>query len=177
MSHFLKATFFWFIIQNNLAHKFSLSDTQWWACWVDPVKAFSSSPTLLYHQYDWWHTISKPSLRSCDGHWSMPSIAERQAGGTPGSSILSQGFSRTHTACGAAGLAGWTSVCDVQAGWTSRPATQPTSQMNVPYKWTSFRNMLVSYLNLTLLIPTISLVPPPKSCCHYLFSFCNRSSR
>lgn len=81
---------------------------------------------------DWWHTISKPSLGSCDGHWSMPSIVGRQAGGTPGSSIWSQGFSRTHTACGAAGLAGWTSVCDVQAGWTSRPSTQPASQTNVP---------------------------------------------
>lgn len=35
------------------------------------------------------------------------------------------GFSRTHTACGAAGLAGQTSVCSVQAGWMSRPTTQP----------------------------------------------------
>lgn len=118
--------------------------TQWWTCWVDPTKSFSSSSALLYHQFDWRHTILKPSLRSSDGYWSMPSIAEQQAGGTPGSSIWSPGFSRTHTACGAAGLAGPTSVCDVQAGWMSRPSTQPTSQLNVLPKWTSFRNMWVN---------------------------------
>ncbi|KAL7381622.1 hypothetical protein ABVT39_008534 [Epinephelus coioides] len=72
----------------------------------------------------------------------MPSIAEQQAGGTPGSSIWSPGFSRTHTACGAAGLAGRTSVCDVQAGWMSRPTTQPTSQMDVLHK----RNVLQEYV-------------------------------
>lgn len=105
-----------------------------------------SVPAPLYFiiKYDWRHIISKPNLRSCDGHWSIPSIAEQQAGGTPGSSIWSPGFSRTHSACGAAGLAGRTSVCDVQAGWMSRPTTQPASQMHVLHTWFSFRIMWVN---------------------------------
>lgn len=111
--------------------------------WVDCAKAICPAAALFYH-YDWWPTISNLSLRSCDGRWSMPGSADGWADGKPGSSIWSWGFSRTHTACGAAGLAGWTSVCDEQAGWTSRLAIQPTGQMNIPYKWTSFRNMLVN---------------------------------
>lgn len=63
---------------------------------------------------------------------ACPEIAQRQAGGTPGSSIWSPGFSRTHTACGAPGLAGRTSVRDVQADWMSTPATQRQAA-----KWTS----------------------------------------
>ena len=61
---------------------------------------------------------------------ACPEIAQRQAGGTPGSSIWSPGFSRTHTACGAAGLAGRTSVRDVQAGWMSTPANPSAKQPN-----------------------------------------------
>lgn len=155
ISHFPIATLIWFIIQNNLTYEFSLSWTQWQTCWVDPTKSFSSSSTLLCHQYDWRHTIWKPSLRSCDGHWSMPSILVQQARGTPGSSIWSPGFSRTHSACSAAGLAGWTSVCDVQADWMSRPATRVTSQMNVLCTRMSFRNMWVnvSVISIWLLFP------------------------
>lgn len=111
--------------------------------WVDCAKAICPTAALFYH-YDWWPTILNLSLRSCDGRWSMPGSADGWADGKPGSSIWSWGFSRTHTACGTAGLAGWTSVCDEQAGWTSRLAIQPTGQMNIPYKWTSFRNMLVN---------------------------------
>lgn len=107
--------------------------------WVNPVKAICPAAALLYHD-DWWPAISNLSLRSCDGRWSVPGSTD----GKPGGSIWSWGFSRTHAACGAAGLAGWTSVCDEQAGWTSRLPIQPTGQMNILYKWTSFRNMLVN---------------------------------
>lgn len=132
ISHFLQAAFFLASLFKTIWHINSASQirsgepaesTPWRLSVALPLYSIISAD-------DWWHTISKPSLRSCGGHWSMPSIVGRQAGGTPGSSIWSQGFSRTHTACGAAGLAGWTSVCDVQAGWTSRPSTQPASQPN-----------------------------------------------
>lgn len=111
--------------------------------WVDRAKAICPGAALFYHN-DWWPSILNLSLRSCDGRWSMPGSADGWADGKPGSSIWSGDFSRTHAACGVAGLAGWTSVCDEQAGWTSRLAIQPTGQMNIPYKWTSFRNMLVN---------------------------------
>lgn len=110
---------------------------------VDRAKAICPAVAPFYHN-DWRPTVWNRSLRSCDGCWSMRGSAGGWADGEPGSSIWSWGFSRTHAACGAAGLAGWTSVCDEQAGWSSRLAIQPTSQMNILYKWTSFRNMLVN---------------------------------
>lgn len=138
ISHFLTAAFFFFL--NRLFRAwFQPVRTSW----VDCAKATSAAIAPFYHN-DWWPTIWNRSLRSCDGRWSMPSSADGWADGEPGSSIWSWGFSRTHAACGAAGLAGWTSVCDEQAGWSSRLAIQPTSQMNILYKWTSFRNTLVN---------------------------------
>ena len=120
--------------QNNLVYGFRLSGTPAEPAGLTLRRLSTSSSALLHHQRDWRHAISKTHVW---GHvmatGACPEIAQRQAGGTPGSSIWSPGFSRTHTACGAAGLAGRTSVLRC-AGRLDEHTRKPQRQAA---KWTS----------------------------------------
>lgn len=172
-----------------LSNVLSLSDFIIQNKWIQPVRSTLTSmlsrPEDVY-QFQSRSTLSPVWLTARNlktrlwGHVMATEAypqerSGKRVGHQVGASAL--GFSRTHTACGAAGLAGQTSVCSVQAGWMSRPTTQPAKWTSCTHERPSGICGLMSSLSQPYVTRSCRGITFSKAAVGVCFSFCSDPSR